>query len=1057
MRSLLLLALLCPFLTMCQPITIKGKAINIHNEPVAGATITLKRTGETTISDLQGNFGFQSSLLTDTITVSAINYEPIEVPNNERGLITVILLPSSTTLREVSINTGYQQLAPGKSTGSFTTIDNNLLNRQVSPDILSRLEHITPSLSVDKRLGRYDISIRGLSTLFASRSPLIILDYFPYDGDIQSINPNDVESITILKDAAAASVWGARAANGVIVITTKKRSYNQPFKISVSSNFTWADKPDLYKDQRFLPSARFIEVETFLFDKGRYNSDLSNTTTRPPVSPAVELMALQRSGQITNQQLQQSLADLSSIDIRDQLRNYFYQPSLNSQYALALEGGTNKFNYRFSAGYDHNRTHTVGNQYTRFTAGWENNFKLLSNLEWNTAFNYIQASSITDNTLSKIFTGGSYTTIYPYAALAEDDNPLPVVKDYRTALITSAQNAGFLNWQFFPLHELRQGYNRSTSENFAARIRSSLSYKLPFGLSAQLLWQLEKQHAPTASVLHQDSYEVRNLVNRYSIANSPTTRKFIIQPGAIKKSATSELNAQSLRAQLAFNRQYKQLFINIIGGAEAREAERESISSIFYGFNSDNGTYQLVNFDSSFLIYPTGGRSRVPAGFDYGLTNNRFVSAYTNASLTLQNKYTVSASARKDASNLFGVETNRKWQPLWSAGFAWKLSEEKWFSESSFPELKLRLTYGKTGNIKQDAAAVPTITFATGAQYTGYTYAQLNNPPDPQLRWEKLTTTNLGLDFSLKKILSGTVEYYRKLSIDLLAPTPLDPTTGLISTMKNAASLKGQGIDLQLNANMHLAKFNWSSSFIFNWNEIRVHKYYNASTSASSFVGSATAVNPLKGKHVFALFSYKWAGLDSINGDPLGYLDKQSSKDYTAMRNADVYSLTYHGSAIPVYFGAWRHSLGYKQFAISINLTYKLGYYFRRSSLNYTALFNNWSGAHMEYTKRWQQPGDELHTTVPSMTYPASSSRDAFYQNSEATIEKGDHIRFQDLRLSWNSTVQKSFLFKKTEAFFLVNNIGILWRANKSGLDPDHSSGYLPLSKQFAIGIKTIL
>src|SRR5690606_36003441 len=204
------------------------------------------------------------------------------------------LIPVDSRLEEVEVSTGYQQLQKKHLTGSVDFVDNELFNRRVGASVLERLENITTGLSyatpnenhVDNPHG---ILIRGRNSIHSNVAPLIVVDNFPYDGDIENLNPNDVEDITILKDAAAAAQWGARAGNGVIVITTKRGRTTTP-TIAINANTTFQGRPDIYAISR-ISTKDFIELERLHFENGFYNSALNATVTPPPLTPVVELLA----------------------------------------------------------------------------------------------------------------------------------------------------------------------------------------------------------------------------------------------------------------------------------------------------------------------------------------------------------------------------------------------------------------------------------------------------------------------------------------------------------------------------------------------------------------------------------------------------------------------------------------------------------------------------------------------------------------------------------------------------------------------------------------------
>jgi hypothetical protein len=273
--------------------------------------------------------------------------------------------------------------------------------------------------------------------------------------------------------------------------------------------------------------------------------------------------------------------------------------------------------------------------------------------------------------------------------------------------------------------------------------------------------------------------------------------------------------------------------------------------------------------------------------------------------------------------------------------------------------------------------------------------------------------------------------------------------------------MKGSGVDLILNSsNLHGA-LAWFTTFNFSHTTDQVTKYdLNTVPSYAAFVGAGWDILPNIGKPVYALYSYKFAGLDHNTGDPQGYVNGTVSKDYNSLTTpASINDIVYNGPSRPQYFGGLTNRFVYKKISLLFNISYKLDYYFRRSTISYSSLFQS-GGANKDYTLRWQKPGDESTTTIPSMTYPANSNRDLFFQYSEATVEKGDNIRFQDVSLSYDLiTCQRSFgfLIRKLQVYGYVNNVGIIWRANRKGLDPDFATGGIPYIRTISLGLKASL
>ncbi|HQS05857.1 MAG TPA: TonB-dependent receptor plug domain-containing protein, partial [Daejeonella sp.] len=260
------------------PVTAKSAMIisgiirNEKGEGLVGASIRVKDSKIAGISDTNGHFRLHEVPEHPILLISFIGYLPQEISIAGKGSeITITLLPDARQLEEVIVSTGYQEIPLERATGSFASISKELFNRQISTDVISRLKGITPSLLFDERSGSSKLSIRGRNTIFANDQPLIVLDNFPYEGDINNINPNDIENISILRDAAAASIWGARAGNGVIVINTKKGSLSQPLTTEFHSNLTRIQQPDQFYQPR-MTSSDFIDTEILLFQRGFYNA-----------------------------------------------------------------------------------------------------------------------------------------------------------------------------------------------------------------------------------------------------------------------------------------------------------------------------------------------------------------------------------------------------------------------------------------------------------------------------------------------------------------------------------------------------------------------------------------------------------------------------------------------------------------------------------------------------------------------------------------------------------------------------------------------------------------
>ncbi|MBB5441257.1 TonB-linked SusC/RagA family outer membrane protein [Pedobacter sp. AK017] len=959
-------------------------------------------------------------------------------------------LKEINNLNEVNIvSTGYQKLPKERQTGSFVLVDSNILSREVSTGILSRLEDVVPGLVFNRNKGttENDISIRGRSTIFATANPLIVVDNFPYEGDILSINPNDVASITVLKDAAAASIWGARAGNGIIVITTKQGKYNQKALLSFGSNVTIGAKPNAFYLPKMSP-ADYAVTERSLFAKG-YFQNLELATNKLPISPVLELLIAARDQKISTAEADRLINEIAGHDTRQDIDKYLNRNSVNQQYFLNLNGGSAHQKYAISAGLDQNLAAQLGNSYNRLSISGNNSFTFLKDrLELDAGVNYTQNRN-TANALS-------YTPTYPYEAMADAaGSPLIVSRSFRQSFKTDAEKKGLLNWDYIPLNELNTSDN--TSQVNDLRVNTSIKYKVTPFLSASLLYQYAANTRAGQNLAKENSYLVRDLVNRYTQINTDGTLLRNIPLGGMLDLNDTEGNASNFRAQLAYNQSWATKHaINAIAGYEINDRHTIARSYRLYGYDEEHATSQLVDYIKTFPDYSNPASSRVIENRDgFSDLTDRYLSWYANAAYTFKERYILSGSGRLDQSNLFGVNANQKGVPLYSAGLAWIISQEDFYHSSVLSYLKIRATWGYNGNVDKSTSAYTTAIYRASATLTRLPYADIQNPPNPELRWERVKTLNFGIDFSLKNaVIDGSIEYYTKKGIDLIGDTPFPASTGITTYRGNYTGTKGSGIDLALNSKNLNRMFKWSSNVVFSYATDKISDY-KVKAPAAQYLQDGEGgglTRPFEGRPLFALYSYRWAGLDPTNGDPQGYLDGVVSKDYVKIiQTANPDNLKYEGSARPLFFGSLRNTFSYKSFSLSATINFRFRYYFRRSSITYGNAEG--LGGHGDYSSRWKQPGDETFTNVPSIPLVSNTNRDNFYTYSATLVQPGDHIRFQDINLSYNlrQASMSRLPFKQLSLFAFANNIGILWRKNQAKLDPDNLQGTTLRSVAFGI------
>lgn len=1050
------------FFTASAQQQIIGKIVSAKSKlPIPAVTIKIKNTPIVTISDDKGNFRLTHTAHSIDIVLSAIGYQTKEtlIMKDYNAELIIELEEQTDLLQEVIVSTGYQILAKERATGSFIKIDNDLLNRRVSSNVIERLGDVTSGLIFNKgKTSQGSIQIRGQNTIYSNANPLIVIDNFPYEGDINHINPNDVETITVLKDAAAASIWGSKAGNGVIVITTKQGKYGQSLNITLNTSLTLGNKPDIYYQPR-MSSADFIEMEKKLFAQGYYSSQESSSLNTA-LTPVIELLIAKRDNKITSTEAANEIEKLKSQDVRADFDSYFYRKNINQQYNLSINGGGDKHRYYVSGGFDRNLDNLINNSYNRISLSANHNFSLFKDkLEVAGNIYFTKSSTVLNNEGTNLIglKSGSGISLYPYAKLADDNgNALSINHDFRNLFIQNAQNEGLLDWRFIPIDEITKADRTSGINDY--RINTKLKYKLTNYLNIEAIYQYGNTVTANRNYQSPEIYYTRNLINSYTQANGGNLTLPIPNAGILDLGNINSVS-QNFRTQLNFSRNWAgKNELTAIGGYEINNYQTIGNRNRLYGYDNNHATVAMVNYLTLYNQYYNKGNSlSIPFYDSMTSLTDRYISYYANMAYNYLKRYTFSLSGRLDRSNLFGVNTNKQGVPLYSAGFAWNLSEENFYSSSLLPNLKLRITYGYNGNVNKSLSAFTTASYRTG-NVINQTYANIINPPNPELRWERVKMLNLGIDFATKNNrLSGTIEPFYKKGIDLIGDVAYAPSTGIQSFRGNTAITKGSGIDIILNSENLSGKFSWRTNFLFSYVNDKIVNYTLKQPAMYYTNYAETEIYPLQGRPFYALYSYKWAGLDPKTGDPQGLLDGAISKDYlTILTAANPDNLIYNGPVRPTTYGAIRNTFAWQQISFSFNLSYRFGYFFRKQGISYSNILKGEGYYDGNYASRWQNPGDELRTSVPSLPMDIDNNRDSFYNYSEATIEKGNNIRLQDMSINYDF-LKANFSrlpFKKMQLYIYANNIGMIWKASKTNLDPDYpNANYIP-TRTISMGVK---
>ncbi|WP_286767854.1 MULTISPECIES: SusC/RagA family TonB-linked outer membrane protein [Sphingobacterium] len=1019
--------------------------------PIKDVNIVIKDAAKAK-TDNRGRFSIAEKIGGQQVTFRHIAYQDTSIfvkADRQHVELTVSLALKHGMIDEVVINTGYQSIPKDRVTGSFSSVSKQQLEQQIGRGITGMLPSLANGVMLDNNSTSANrLMVRSLSTIKAEKNPLVVVDNFPYEGNLDDINPLDIENVTVLKDAAASAIWGVRAGNGVIVVTTKKGQFNQRQRFRFSTAIKTGAPPDLNRLD-LMSTPDFIGVEEFLFNKGYYNSRI-NSSSMLPLSPVVEALDRLKKQKISQEEYDNLKAGLVGLDVRDEYRKHFYSNSLFQQYHLQGNGGSSQFAWMSSLGYD-KEVGSTKNRSERLTYKLNNALKIRKDMLLSMDLNLIHFNTSTGMPAYGDVKMSTYE-LYPYATFADDHGiPLRIAQRNNDYVDRMAKEGYILDWNYYPLTDYRHQDNGS--QQWIVNWNTGLKYDVSRSLSIDLKYNLMLDRTDGKNLHGPDSYFSRNLVNSFSeIDRSTGVVTYHIPKGGVLDQSVARQTAHNARLQLNFNRTIDVHGISGILGFEGRMNKGAGESSRFYGYNPTTLSFANVDYTSRFPDLATSGLNTIPNGQSLSQTEVRYLSVFANAVYSYKNKVNLSGSVRRDATNLFGLRTNDKWNLLWSVGASWKAMENK----GQVDKLTMRATYGFSGNVDPSMASVNTIQYIGSNVLNNFPIATFASYANPELKWESIATLNLGTDLVLwKNKLNLTFDWYAKKGSDLYGLDEMDPTAGIGATVvRNSAKMKASGLDLAIGVNA-LEGRDWGLRFQINLSRStdKVEKYYLNNAIGRNFINERTIAG-IVGKPVYSLFAYPWKGLDT-DGNPIGYMDGVESKDYRQIyNNTTLEDMVYEGPTLPRWFGSAGSSIRFRKLTVDFRLLYKLGHYIRSRSIDYSALFAQ-NITHADYELRWQEAGDENKTSVPAMIYPLNTNRENYYRNASVLIEPASNIRLQYVNLQYN--LEKILQSKIDATMFLnVENVGLLWKATKKDFDPEYENRFNAISppRQWSFGCR---
>lgn len=1047
------------------PIEVKGKVTGVQGIPLAGASVSIEGTKGVVSTDKEGKFVLTAEK-GQTLVITYVGYQPARWKVTGEP-VNIEMKPSEKTMEdvEVVINTGYQKIKANEMVGSVEVITEKMLQQQVGTNILQRLQGLTTALMFENKTttssasgsprSGLNMTIRGWSTINGPTDPLIVVDNFPYQGNIDNIDPNDVESIVLLKDAAATSIWGARAGNGVIVINTRRGKFNAKTAINFRSTLSVTEKPDLYK-LPLLSSSSYIDMEI-----GVANNDPSlPVESIMPLTPVYEILHNRLYGLISAEDSAAAIDRLRKIDNRQQWDKYIYRHALTQQYALNVSGGSNNISWLLSGTF-YKSVGRAQDKSDRATLNFSNNFKISRKLELELGIQYTNSSTLSGAPEFNEIKASNivYESPIPYMQLQDEQgNAVPLLKKFRKSVADTVGEGLLLDYNLYPLTDWKHDYTSSKLNSYV--LNGRLSYKPINDLQLSISFQSQRQMQVQNQTRDEESYFTRAMVNTFSQINRTTKIVNRVLPlGDIVTLKNTNTNSLDLRAQAMYNKKLGLHHFNLMAGIDLSEYSRRSDGQLLLGYSDDPLTHTMVDLTTPYdmmLLYPGSIGSQFDINNIYGIKflNERLISTTVSASYTYNSKYVIYSSLRRDGANMLGVNTNDRWKPLWSTGFNWMIDKEKFFHVNWISSLSLRSTIGVSGNVDVTKTSKPvgTVTPGTGNSSSPFPYLTISDPPNPNLRWEKTKQINWALNIGvLKNRISATVEYYIKQSRDLYSNILADYTQSPTMMVKaNASSMNGSGYDVRVTTKNIQGNFNWTTVINFSKNTNKIKAHYNqlsfATGSGAASMGSdgqsLQEVTPLfAGQSLFGISALRSAGLSNtgmwqfmLNGKPTTNFNDAMIDFNTNGNKSSAY--VYFGQSSPKLFGSIINEFSWKQFSLSVLMQYKFGYYFKKSTID--GRFIETGSYHKDWEKRWQKPGDELTTTIPA----AGGYSQFYYANySSDLVQKGDHIRITNMQLNYAVPLKSTTsALKSLQIALNVSNVGIIWRANKEHLDPDYES-----------------
>ena len=1044
------------------------------NMPLIGASVYIKaedlsKDGNSptitgVITDIDGKFNISVPEGVTRLFCSYVGHEVQElklVPGKNQYEIT--LFPSAQVLDAVVV-TGYQTVERRKLTAAVGKLNISDETIGAVKSIDQALAGQIAGLSVTSTSGApgapAKIRIRGTSSLNGTQDPLWVLDGIPLEGtdvpqsnvlndvsniqqsSIAGLNPADIENITVLKDAAATAIYGARAANGVIVITTKKGKVGKPV-INFSSKFTYM--PTLSTNRlNMLNSQEKVDLELELlrsnFAYGDNKGGVSKIISGYGLTDAYKKWgwgALTPEAQTDISRLRNTETDWGDILFRD---------AFNQEYSLSLSGGNERVTYYTSIGYYQENGNVKGVGLDRLNIVAKTSYKVNRMLKFG-------VSLFVNRRNNKTYLTDTYGLVNPvYYSRKANPYYQPFDANGNYIYDFDVQNNSDTDLGFNIFEERKNTSNEETINALSSIFDAELRFNDKLKFTTQLGLQLDK--ASKEQIADKESFSMRIIRKNSKYWDSASqSNKYFIPDGGVHKAYENTNSQITWKAMGEYRDSFNDIHeLEVMVGTELRKTWYETLFSAGYGFDRQTLTTKPV-------VFPDEDRARQFPLHQKTYKENAYVSFFSTASYSLMNRYTFGGSIRFDGSDLFGVDKKYRYLPLYSVSGLWRLSNEpfmqgtrKWMDNLAF-----RVSYGIQGNIDKNTSPFLLGKYIVDNILPGGSehMIDINSAPNKKLRWEKTQSVNVGLDFSvLNQAINLSVDYYYRKGTDLIGKQMLPLETGFVSTNINWASMVNKGVEVSLSTrNVATKNFSWYTNLNFAYNNNKVLR---------EAIPEAQTIPGREGYPVDAIFAIKTAGLDE-EGYPLFY-DKEGKKvtlkelyrlqdpfglgftvnsDVTPAEERSFYS--YIGSQDTPYTGGLINTFSYKNWELTANLSFNLGGYVRTTPSYNFINFDRGQNVNSDILDRWtpENTDGRLPALITSEKradeYYWYDQKSEIYKNLDIWVKKLNYFRLQNLRLGYRlpEKMIKSLGMGSASVAIEGRNLLVFGSSYKNFLDPE--------------------